>query len=198
MIPEWETMRGLPVQGRLIEDRCKLLDDFLRKHGLGDPKSVRYSPLVGCFQSRCFPNVEAQVRRAGGGFETGWVFWELINVSISTVAHAVWITPARKRMDITPWPFPPDRRILFLPDAKVALKRGCTAGYRTILSADPRIRAMEQYSTELEQIFDDSFTGIGQQMAIHTSRFREAAERVGLPPEMAQWMVDLKYKNYSQ
>jgi hypothetical protein len=129
--------------------------------------------------------------------EAGWVFWELVNVSIYTVAHAIWIMPTGKRMDITPWSFPPDRRILFLPDTKVAMKRGYTAGYRTILSTDFRIRAMESYSTELERIFDDSFTAIGQEMLIDPSRFREAAERIGLPAEIAKWMVDLKCKNYN-
>jgi len=49
MSPEWEAMRGLPVQGRLVEKRNKLLGDFLREHHLDDPKSIQYSPLVGVF-----------------------------------------------------------------------------------------------------------------------------------------------------
>lgn len=57
---------------------------------------------------------------------------------------------------------------------------------------------MESYSTELERIFDEAFTGIGQEMLIHTPKFSEAAERVGLPTELAKWMVDLKGRNYGE
>ena len=61
---------------------------------------------------------------------------EHLDISIFTIAHAIWITPQGRRMDITPWPIPPDKRVLFLPDSRVAIKRGYTAGYRTVISKD--------------------------------------------------------------
>src|ERR1039458_2709433 len=74
MTAEWEALRKTPVEMQTLETRSKLLSDFLREHGLGEPKSVEYSPLVGCVQAYCFTNVEAQIARSGGTLESGWAF----------------------------------------------------------------------------------------------------------------------------
>ncbi|MEI6193210.1 MAG: hypothetical protein WCS42_02650 [Verrucomicrobiota bacterium] len=188
---------GMSVKGRILEKRSNLLSDFLREQGLSEPKSVEYSPLLHCERCNCFRNVEAQIKRAGGGrLETGWAFMELLDISIHTIAHGIWITPQGRRIDITPWDFGPDRRILFLPDERVAAKRGYTAGYRTVYSKDERIRAMEFFDGELDKIFDESFVGFGQYYDINGSKFREAAERFGLPWEIAKQRVDHRMSNY--
>lgn len=186
MNDDWDALRRRSVRARLLEKRSKLLSDFLNEHGLAEPKSVEFSPLADCVPGRCFVNVENQVRRAGGSLETGWVFWELEGVSIHTEAHGIWVTPQGRRKDITPRALPPERRIPFLPDPRVAMKRGYTAGYRTILSSDPRVRSLETYVAELARIFDDCFPGMNREMDIPMARVREAAERCGLPTGVAK------------
>jgi hypothetical protein len=190
MNAEWEAVRKRPVRMRTLEKRNRLLSDFLREHGLGEPKSVEYSPLVGCVKALCFKNVEAQIARAGGGLESGWAFRETLDVSMHTIAHAIWITPQGRRMDITPWAFPPERRVLFLPDARVAAKRGYTAGHRTVYATDPRVRAAELYELELDRIFDEFFVSMDAEYDIPGARFWEAAERVGLPLDVAREVVE--------
>lgn len=196
MNAEWEALRRTPVQMRTLEKRSKLLSAFLSEHGLAEPKSVEYSPLVGCIEARCFVNVDEQISRAGGKMETGWAFRETLDVSMNTIAHAIWITPQGRRMDITPWPIPPERRVLFLPDSRVAIKRGYTAGHRTVYSTDSRIRSMELYELELDHIYEEFFTKMGEEMVIPQSRFWEAAEKVGFPLEMAQLAVMHRHRNF--
>jgi len=195
-LADFHAIRGMEIYGRVIEKRSKLLSDFLREHGLADPKSVEYRPLSGSDMANCFRNVEAQVQRARGRMETGWVFVELVDVSIHTVAHAIWITPQGRRMDITPWSYKPDRRVMFLPDERVAIKRGYTAGCRTVFTSDARIRAMELFDGELDKIFDEFFVGMGQYYDIPNSRFFEAAERLGLPWEVARERVTQRLRNF--
>jgi hypothetical protein len=193
---DFQAIRGMSLYGRTVEARSEHLSIFLREHGLAEPKGVEYRPHSNCEMANCFRNVEAQVRRAKGHMETGWAFFELVNISIHTVAHAIWITPFGKPVDITPWPFPPKKRTLFLPDQQVAIKRGYTAGCRTIFTKDERIRAMELFEIELERIFDEFFVGMGEYMDIPQSRFTKAAERIGIPWEVAKERVDYAHRNY--
>lgn len=195
-LSEFEQIRGMPVYGRMAEARTPRLTDFLREHHLGEPVSAEYRPHSGSEMANCFQNVEAQVGRAKGQMETGWAFEELVDVSMHTVAHAVWVTKFGRRVDITPWRFPPRHRILFLPDPKVAIKRGYTAGYRSVYAPDARVRVIELFEGELERIFDTHFVAMGQYMDISKSVFTEAAQRVGLPWEVASIRVEQAFKNY--
>jgi hypothetical protein len=196
MNAEYEAIFREGVRARIIERRSKLLAAFLTTHGLPEPKSVACSPLRDCHSSRCFVNVEQQIARMGGSMETGWMFWEYADVSVHTEAHAIWVTPQAKRLDITPHKLQPNR-ILFTPDPRVAAKRGYTVGYRTILSSDPRVRAIESFASELEHIFAEAFEAFGREMAVPTTTFRDAAERVGLPWDVADWMVRQKQRYYN-
>ena len=172
--------------GKLVEKRSELLSGFLRQHGLAEPKSVEFRPLIGCAEGACFKNIESQVQRAGGKIEFGWVFWHFVDLAINTEAHAVWITPQDRRMDITPRSLPPERRVMFLPDSRVGIKRGYTCGYQTILSTDESIRKMGAYRVELDRIFDECFVGMDREMLIPRHTCKEIANRLGLTPEMEQ------------
>ena len=195
-LADFEKIRGIVFHARMLEKRDKRLDDFLREHGLAEPKSVEYSPLRGKEMANCFRNVEAHVKIAGGRIETGWAFYELVDVSIHTVAHAVWIRPTGRRMDITPWEHPPQRRILFLPDERVAIKRGYTAGWRSIYTQDERLRAMELFETEFYRIVEDCIVPDSEHFDIPETRLQEAAARCGLPWEVASQKVEHSMRNY--
>jgi hypothetical protein len=193
---DFQAVRNMSVEGRIIEKRSKLLSEFLREHNLAEPKSVEYRPLAGCEINYCFVNVEAQIKKAGGKMETGWAFFELRDVSIHSIAHAIWITLQGRRIDITPWRFSPNRRILFLPDETVAAKRGYTAGRRTVFTTDSRLRAIESFENDLDQIFDELYVGMGKYMDVPKSRFEEAAARAGIPWETASKAVKHRLNNF--
>jgi len=197
MDPEYEALLREVPRARLLERRSSLLTEFLKKHDLRDPKSVEFSPMKGAIRLRCFINVEEQVQRAGGHMETGWVFWEYESIDIHTEAHAIWITPQGRRVDITPRELPPERRILFLPEPRVAIKRGYTAGYNMVLSSDPRVCAISNFAIKLDQLFDEHLVEIGVEIAIPTEKIRSAAKRVNLPWEVAQHMTQRKMEHFS-
>ena len=99
-------------------------------------------------------------------------------------------------MDITPWQFPPERRVLFLPDPRVAKKRGYTAGYRSVYTTDNRLKAIELFEADLERIFDEHFVQMGSYMDIPKSKFMEAAQRVDIPWEIAEQRVAESFRNF--
>jgi hypothetical protein len=191
-----QAVRKMEVFGRTLEKRSKLLSEFLNEHSLGEPKSVEYRPLAGFESCNCFRNVETQIKRAGGAIETGWAFRELIGISIHTIAHAIWITPQGRRVDITPWQYAPERRVLFLPDSRVAIKRGYTAGFRSIYTKDERLRAIEVFEDALEKIYDEFFVKMGDYMDVPESKFIEAANRAGIPWAIAQGRVKESLQNF--
>lgn len=181
----------------MLEKRSTLLVSFLKEHGLAEPKSVEFAPLTDCRAKACFLNVEAQVRRAGGRMETGWLFWEHENVCLFTEAHAVWITPSGKRRDITPQRLPAGSRVLFLPEPEVAKKRGYSSHFKTILSTDPRIIAMEKFDDAILHAMAEHFAGIGNEIVIPGGLLNDMAKEIGLPEDVAAYIVGCRQKYYS-
>ncbi len=175
-----------------------MLSQFLKEHNLAEPKNVEFSPLPYCRSQVCFQNVEKQVQMAGGRMETGWVFWEYEDIEVRTEAHAIWISPQGGRRDITPRALHNERRILFLPDASVAIKRGITAGYTTILSSDPMLRAVCGYGIEVDRIFDEHWPGLNKEWELPLPLLRDAAKRVGLPEDVAWHIACSKRDNFTR
>lgn len=194
--PEYTALFKMSRRARILEKRSPMLVEFLKTHGLGEPKSVEYAPLNFCREGFCFQNVDEQVRRMGGRLETGWVFWEYEEMSLQTEAHGIWIDPGGRRRDITPRELRPDKRVLFVPDPRVAEKRGYTSIQRTILSNNPRIVAIESFAQKLCEIWDKHFCGMGEEMVIPISEIQGFADSIGLPDEVAKWMVEKKVAHY--
>ena len=189
------SMTALPNRMRVIENRSELLMDFLKEHGLAQPKSVEHRPLLGCEIEKCFANVKRQVKVAGGRIETGWSFLEEIDVSTHTVAHAIWITPQGRRMDITPWRSSPQKRIMFLPDERVATKQGYTAGWSTVIAKDPLIRSMALFNRGLDHVFEEFHTAPECPICIPEARYKELATQVGLHWLFAKVLVQFRLAN---
>lgn len=179
-------------RARILEKRSAVLSQLLLEHSLPEPKSVEFAPLRGCDYKRCFVNVDRQVADGGGRLETGWIFWEVEDTCVYTEAHAVWITPQGRRQDITPQKLPPERRILFLPDERVAAKRGITTGYSTVLSTDPRVVALERFRVEMSRAIEAVFPGFGVPYAFPVNEILLAADRIGVPPDVAEALIQQK------
>ena len=191
MSPEYAELFVVPKRAWLLEKRTPLLALFLAEHGLAEPKSVKYAPLVGCSQLNCFRNVEAQVQRAGGQMQTGWIFYEFIDICIKSEAHAIWITPQGKRHDITPQELYPDNgKVLFSPDSAVAKKRGYTTHAKTILSTDPRVMAIERFDTAFAALLERHFVRMGEYIDLPSEEMSQIEESSGLPHEVALYMVE--------
>ena len=157
-------------------------------------KSVEYAPLPGCSRIKCFRNVKAQARRAGGQMEMGWMFWEYIDLCIKSEAHAIWITPQGKRRDMTPQDIYPDRRILFTPDPQVAVKRGYTAVVKTILPLDPLLASVERFDTAFHNLLSKCFTSFGSYIDLPPAELRSIIEETGVPEDIAEYMMELESK----
>ncbi len=65
----------------------------------------------------CALNVMRQVCRAGGRVVYGWLLWEVPDMHVGSVFHAVWERPDGVLIDITPTEYDVSR-VLFLPDSK--------------------------------------------------------------------------------
>ena len=92
-----------------IEELCSELYD--RKK----PRYVPVQPDPNSEINECFFNVRAKMEREGGDIQFGWTIWEWPRIMIEAVFHAIWISPNKEQIDITP-----KRKnvssVLFLPD----------------------------------------------------------------------------------
>lgn len=191
MSPEYEALFKEPIRLRIIEKRTRLLESWVASLSLARLLSVQCVPLVGCEPKRCFVNVDRQMAKSGGSMETGWIFNEYEKRAIEAEAHAVWIDPTGKRLDITPHEFQP-KRVLFAPDSRVAEKRGYTAGPVKVLSDDPRIQSIYAFDAELNRMRESKFSGFGKEMVYEECEIAAALMVSGLPREVGKYMLQVR------
>jgi hypothetical protein len=177
-----------PVRFRIIEQITPLLAAFLREYHLYPILTIRSRPQPGCLQKRCFVNVDKQVAKIGGKMITGWIFNEYENTVISSEAHAVWERPNGEKTDITPHRFPP-KKILFVPDPKVELKRGYTAGPNLTLSDDPHEIALSNFCSEAGRLREERFEGFGQYIEVTNGDIENMRLKYGIPFDIAKELL---------
>ena len=190
MNPDFQRLFRTPVVHRIIEKRTKVLEQFVASISSAKLLSVACSPSRLAARKRCFVNVEEKIIRSGGSILTGWIFNEYEGKSIEAEGHAIWVDPfGKRRLNITPHDHQPDR-VLFLPDPRVALKRGFTTHPKHLLSDDPRIAAIEAFDTAIHRLREDKFIGFGEFMIIARAEFEKARDDSGLPDDVAQYLLD--------
>jgi hypothetical protein len=172
------------IRFRNIEEKTPVLVDFLTTRSLLPILTVRCRPRPNCEAKRCFINVENQVAKEGGKMITGWIFNEFENLMIASEAHAVWEHPNGKKIDITPHQFQP-QRIIFVPDPKVAIKRGYTAPFQLILSTKPEDVAIIRFGAAVEHIKEQRFEGFGKEIEVTKTEIQKLAAIYNVPFDVA-------------
>lgn len=169
---------------RIFEQSTPELDSFVATLGLSPIRSIGCAPKAWSEPKRCFVNVERQVAKEGGRMVVGWMWQELVGISISGEAHAVWQSRDGKLRDITPHDGAP-RRIAFCEDPKVLAKRGYTAPPKKIVTDDPRAVKIEAFASTLDRMIEAAFERIDGEMVIRTEEAHRAAREIGLPDEVS-------------
>ena len=80
----------------------KFLTRFVAKNGLCQPKRVKIAPQAGSVLDCCYINVETNVAQAGGHGVYGWKILEFSGLFLQAIHHAVWVSPAKRMIDVTP------------------------------------------------------------------------------------------------
>lgn len=78
-----------------------------------NPILLNVEPLKESEPLECFVNVEKVVAKKGGSIQYGWRIGEWSEVMLEAEFHAVWLSPEKNYVDITPFI---EKQILFLPD----------------------------------------------------------------------------------
>lgn len=106
------------------------------------PVYVPVHPAAAAKPAYCFDNSVAQARAAGGEAAYGWAIWRWPGVWFEAEHHAVWRTPARDLIDVTPQTGEPPR-ILFLPDPEAIYDPSTYR--RNVMAADAGNQAARDY-----------------------------------------------------
>ncbi|MBN2313371.1 MAG: hypothetical protein JXM79_05540 [Sedimentisphaerales bacterium] len=132
-----------------IDKFCKELDSS------GQPVFVRIELEPDAERVECIRNVHKKIMRDGGQIRFGWAIWEIPNIMIEAVYHAIWISPQGEPIDITPKKQENADRILFLEDSKDKYNDGLyfrrIDNVRKPLSGDPLVA---EFIEMCEEIFE--------------------------------------------
>lgn len=189
MTPEYTELFRAPIRHRIIEKRTKILEEYAKTICKEQLLSIACNPSKSANLKRCFVNVEERISQMGGSMLTGWIFNEYEHYSINPEAHAIWVDRfGKKREDITPHLHQP-KRILFLPDSRVAKKRGYTTAPNLILSNDPRVIAISQFTFLMDKLREEKFTEVGEEHVIFEDEVEAARQESGLPKDVTEMLV---------
>ena len=100
------------------------------------PDHVEVEPGEGCVPGQSFENVVAVVRRCGGSMTLGWSLREQAGVFAEGTPHAVWRSPVRGLIDVTPRT-DQQSRIIFLSDSRIEWDGDAIAPRRLMLHEQP-------------------------------------------------------------
>jgi hypothetical protein len=131
-----------------IYEFCKELDNTGQLFFVG----VKLETEAECVE--CSQNVLNKIGRDGGQIQFGWAIWELPEIMLEAIYHAIWISPQGEPIDITPRKHVSTDSILFLADSDDKYNYG--SGFwrkdnvRKPLSDDPIIT---EYIEICEEIF---------------------------------------------
>jgi len=177
------------VRHRIIEDKTSKLVKFIGSFSKRKLVSVKCKPWIEADRKRCFVNVESRIERFGGRMVTGWIFNEYEDRYIEGEAHAIWVDRyGKKRVDITPHDHQPIK-VLFLPDKRVAEKRGYTNPPKLMLTDDWRMVAIERFESIMHELREAKFQGFGKEMIITNDEYLDALDASGLPDDVGKFLI---------
>lgn len=102
----------------------------------GKPTYVPVRPEQNTPPNECFPLVDAAISQHGGSPILGWSLWEFPGVFVEAEFHAVWASPSRELIDVTPKNRPVER-VLFLPNKELTYSGRQVNNVRRPVSTDP-------------------------------------------------------------
>ncbi len=112
----------------------KYVFSLLKKIGVkNDPMHLQVIPEENSKAHDCFPIVQNKVKKSGGKMILGWQFWKSKNL-IEAEFHAVWESPEKKLIDITPKPNKGIYNILFVIDENLVYDERQKDNYRINLT----------------------------------------------------------------
>ena len=158
-----------------IDRLCKELDRSVQ------PIFVRVKLEPDAERAECTRNVHKKIMRAGGQIRFGWVIWEIPNIMIEAIYHAIWISPQGEPIDITPKKQENAERILFLEDSKDKYNDGLS--FRRIdkvrkpLSDDPLVVEFIEICEEMFEFEEKVSPGSMLHLEGETLKYYEVLER---------------------
>ena len=118
------------------------------------PQYVKVLVESGAEVNDCFCNLERKINRDGGRIQYGWAIWHLPGVLMEAEFHAIWISPERELIDISPRPIQ-FKKIMFLPDPKVVYSGRQIDNIRIPLNKDPRVKEFITLCEERYKIMNE-------------------------------------------
>ncbi len=141
-------------------------------------------------------NVRRMVREHGGQQVSGWAVWQWTNIVISLEAHAVWESPERELVDITPHDCS-EREILFLRDDSMVYSGKPIGSIRQLLTGLLLVAELIEMLNERDRIMcasADRIYAIPKEMYLRIKQIQEMLHREVERNAPCPCQFELKYK----